>query len=154
MNPMLYDSDVPSTSSYAFPSDTTPQKYPPKRHPLQTPIYEEDLSDVEESDDSEDDNESRSVKKALKSVKSKITDLKAFSAPKGRSSQTPLSSDFASFGTQEAFSEPTFDNDESGYVKSYIDLLEDDEQQLKMIRAQHKRKNQKFQLKLKTISEH
>ena len=144
VNPMLYDSGVPSTSSYAFPSDTTPQQYPPKRHPLQTPIYEEDLPDVDESDDSDDDDESRSVKKAIKSVKSKISDLKAFSAPKGKSSQTPLSSDFASFGTQEAFSEPTFDNDDSDYTKSFLSVLEDDEQQLKMIRAQQKRKKSKI----------
>ena len=143
VNPMLYDSGVPSTSSYAFPSDTTPQNYPPKRHPLQTPIYEEDLPDVDESDDSDDDDESRSVKKAIKSVKSKITDLKAFSAPKGRSSQTPLSSDFASFGTQEAFSEPDF-NDDSDYTKSFLSVLEDDEQQLKMIRAQQKRRKSKI----------
>ena len=143
VNPILYDSDVPFTSNRAFPSDMTPPKYPPKRHPLQTPIYEDDLPDVDESDDSEDDDESRSVKKAITSVKSKITDLKAFSAPKGKSSQTPLSSDIASFGTQESFSEPNF-NDQSDYVKSFLSVLEDDEQQLKMIRAQQKRKKSKI----------
>jgi hypothetical protein len=63
--------------------------------------------------------------------------LKAFSAPKGKSSQTPLSSDIASFGTQGAFSEPNF-NDQHDYVTSLISVLEDDEQQLKMIRANQK----------------
>jgi len=150
VNPRLdrFDSHVPSTFSHAFPSDTTPQNYPPKRHSLQTPIYEEDLPDVgesdsEEDDDDDDDDESRSVKKAIKNVKSKISDLKAFSAPKGQSSQIPLSSDFASFGAQEAFSEPDF-NDDSDYTKSFLSVLEDDEQQLKMIRAQQKRKKSKI----------
>ena len=75
--------------------------------------------------------------------KKKITDVKAFQSPKGKSSQTPLSSDFASFGAQEAFSEPDF-NDDSDYTKSFLSVLEDDEQQLKMIRAQQKRKKSKI----------
>ena len=137
VNPILYDSDVPFTSNRAFPSDMTPPKYPPKRHPLQTPIYEEDLPDVEESDDSEeddDDDESQTINRAIKSVQKKITDVKAFQSPKGKSSQTPLSSDVASFGTQGAFSEPNF-NDDPDYVKSFLSVLEDDAEQLKMIRS-------------------
>jgi hypothetical protein len=136
VNPMLYESGVPSTSSHAFSSDTTPQQYPPKRHPLQTPIYEEDFDNEEDdSEEDDDDDESHTINRAIKSVQKKITDVKeAFSSPKGKSSQTPLSSDIASFGTQGAFSEPNF-NDDSNYTKSFISVLEDDEQQLKMIRS-------------------
>jgi len=147
VNPMLYSSnfssDVPSTYSHrknAFPSDTTPQQPQPKHYSLRTPFYEDDFNnDEDNSEEDDDDDESRSVKKAINSVKSKITDLKAFSAPKGKSSQIPLSSDIASFGTQGAFSQPNF-NDESAYVKSFISVLEDDAEQLKQIKA-NKRKS-------------
>jgi len=144
VNPMLYSSnfssDVPSTShrKNAFPSDTTPQQPQPKHYSLRTPFYEDDFNNDEDNSE-EDDDESRSVKKAINSVKSKITDLKAFSAPKGKSSQIPLSSDIASFGTQGAFSEPNF-NDESDYVKSFISVLEDDAEQLNQIK-ENKRKS-------------
>ena len=135
VNPIIYDSDVPFTSGRAFPSDTTPPKYPPKNHPLQTPIFEDDFDNEEDdSEEDDDDDDSQTINRAIKSVQKKITDVKAFQSPKGKSSQTPLSSDIASFGTQGAFSEPNF-NDDPDYVKSFLSVLEDDAEQLKMIRS-------------------
>jgi hypothetical protein len=140
VNPMLYSSnfssDIPSTPKNPFPSDATPQKYPPKRQPL--PLHTEDF-DNDDSEEEEDDDEAiKIINKTIKSNKKAIADIKAFSSYKGQSSQTPLSSDIVSFGTQGAYSQPVFDNDESIYTKSFVSGLEDDEKHFKTIRAMEK----------------
>ena len=142
VNPMLYESGVPSTSNRAFPSDMTPQKYPPKQNSLSSnPNPTEDFDDDDDDSEEEDEEEEeaiRTINSMIRSNKKAIKDIKAFTSPKGQSSQTPLSSDNASFGTQGAYSQPVFDNDESIYTKSFISGLEDDEKHLKIIREMEK----------------